>query len=143
MDEYLRHNIYIIIEGGIKMALTLKQKAFIEEYVRNGYNGTKAYRTITPDIDPNKATKIASRIIKSPEGQEYMQQVQHDNLERFGNLPEMIIKELTDDLTYRDEKGNRSKTWQKSADLLQKQLGLQSTKVDVKGNMEIKVDLDD
>ena len=48
-----------------------------------------------------------------------------------------------DDIVFRDEKGHRSPTWQKSVDLLQKQLGLQSSKVDLKNNMTIKVDLDD
>ena len=125
------------------MALTIKQKAFVEEYVRNGYNGSKAYRTVSPDVDITTANEMASKWTRKPEVLEYIKEIQQKNLERYGNLPEMIIKELTDDLTYRDEKGNRSKTWQKSADLLQKQLGLQSSKIDLKNNMSIKVDLDD
>ena len=64
-------------------------------------------------------------------------------MRRWGDCASVLVQELMDDIVFRDEKGHRSPTWQKSVDLLQKQLGLQSSKVDLKNNMTIKVDLDD
>ena len=142
MDEYLRHNIYFIIEGGIEMALTKKQRAFCEEYALNGFNAIQAYLKAF-DAGERTANTEGYQLLKKPEVIEYIKELQAERVRRWGDCASVLVQELMDDIVFRDEKGHRSPTWQKSVDLLQKQLGLQSSKVDLKNNMTIKVGLDD
>lgn len=124
------------------MALTKKQRAFCEEYALNGFNAIQAYLTAF-GCGQRTANTEGYQLLKKPEVIEYIKVLQAERVRRWGDCASIIVQELMDDIVFRDDKGKRSSTWQKSVDLLQKQLGLQSTKLDVKSNMQIKVDLDD
>lgn len=124
------------------MALTKKQRSFCEEYALNGFNAIQAYLTAFGCGERTAKTE-GYQLLKKPEVIEYVKELQAERVRRWGDCASVIVQELMDDIAFRDEKGKRSSTWQKSVDLLQKQLGLQSTKLDVKSNMQIKVDLDD
>lgn len=122
--------------------LTDKQQAFCEEYVRNGYNGTRAYLKAFPDCtNPDTAGKQASCLNKKPEVIEYIKKLQAENVRRFGDMSEAILRELALDAFGIDETGKKSPTWQKSVDLLQKQLGLQNLKMDVKAKQTITINI--
>lgn len=124
------------------MALTKKQRAFCEEYALNGFNAIQAYLKAF-DASERTANTEGYKLLKKPEVIEYIKELQAERVRRWGDCASVLAQELMDDIVFRDEKGHRSPTWQKSVDLLQKQLGLQSSKVDLKNNMTIKVDLDD
>lgn len=122
--------------------LTLKQQAYCEEYIRNGYNGTRAYLTAFPDCtNPDVACNQAVKLNKMEKIQNYIKTLQAENVRRFGDLAEAIINELSNDAFGLDEDGKKSPTWQKSIDLLQKQLGLQSIKTTLKVDDVININI--
>lgn len=81
-------------------------------------------------------------LLKRQEIKDYIQQLQHEQVERFGDLAEVIARELAQDIVERDEDGKHNAGWQKSVDLLQKQLGLQTNKLDTKiTSNDIKINI--
>lgn len=111
--------------------LTAKMKKFIERFVETG-NKTQSYKDVYDvELMTDQACLIeAGKILKRAGATEYLNEVRAQYLAHIGDKAEMIMKELVDDIQYRDDKGKRSPTWQKSVDLLQKQLGLQSQRLD-------------
>ncbi len=119
--------------------LSKKEKLFIERFVETG-NKTQSYKDVyQPEYEgiPNYddfCYANAVKILKKEKGIEYMQEVRAQYLARVGDKAEFIMRELMDDISYRSPDGKKSPTWAKSLDLLQKQLGLQSQKVDANVN---------
>lgn len=119
------------------MALTKRQKAFCEEYVKS-YNATKAYLKVN-DCTYETANSTGCLLLKKPEVLEYIKLLQAEHVKRFGDLSQLIINELVEDIYSRDDDGKHNSGWQKSVDLLQKQLGLQNQKVDISGKPQIEI----
>ena len=113
----------------LKGELTAKERAFCEEYVKT-YNAGQAYMKIY-DCKKNTALSDGYKILKRPAIIEYIKKLQQALTERYVDAAAIILNELMQDIIYRDESGNHSPTWLKSADLAQKQLGLQKLKADV------------
>lgn len=109
--------------------MTGLQKKFAENYVID-YNASNAYQRAT-DCTRRTAESEGSRLLKKPEVMEYIKQLQAENVRRFGELSEVIAKELAEDIVFRDENGKHSPSWQRSAELLSKQLGLYTTNLNV------------
>lgn len=118
-----------------------QQKKFCEEYVKC-YNATKAYSIAYPDANYNTCRKNSSMLLKHEELREYIQKLQADAVKAFGDAAALMAKELLEDIVYRDEDGNKSPGWQKSVDLLSKNLGLQKQDISVK-TTTITVDIDE
>lgn len=114
------------------MALTEKNKQFCREYIANRYNGTKAYLAVYPTVSYETASNNASRLLKKDECIEYIKTLQQEAVREYGDIAAMIARELVDDIQYRDDEGNHSGGWQKSVDLLSKNLGLQKQDISVK-----------
>lgn len=118
--------------------LTAKERAFCEEYVKT-YNATQAYYNVY-NCGYDTANSAAFRKLKDKEIQEYIQQLQKEQFaaaaitaERVGlKLAELAFVEKGDDLY-----GTSAQT--KTLDLLQKQLGLQTQKVDANVNQETTI----
>ena len=111
-------------------ALTKKERQAIELWVELG-NKAEAYRRVYESNSPSNAlSERMNRILAKPKAIEYLDQVRADYIKRFGDKFALLLKEFIDDIEYRDEEGRHSPTWQRSAELLQKQLGYQTTKVD-------------
>lgn len=55
----------------MKGEITLKMKNFVEEYMKNGFNGTKAYQKVYQQ-DLAKAGPSASRLLNRPEIKAYI-----------------------------------------------------------------------
>ncbi len=47
---------------------------FIEEWLTNGYNQSKAYRTIHPEVNANSANVESSKLMKNPNIQAFIQE---------------------------------------------------------------------
>lgn len=112
-----------------KLGLTAKEMAFCNEYVKT-YNAGQAYMAVY-DCKKNTALSDGYKMLKRPAIIEYIKELQQALTERYVDAASIILNELMQDIVYKDADGNHSSTWLKSADLAQKQLGLQKLKADV------------
>ena len=106
-----------------------KQQAFCEEYVKS-YNAYQSYLDVY-GCKPDTAKSAGWKLLYRPAIINYIKELQQALVERYVDASAIILEQLMDDIVYRDENGCHSPTWQKSADLAQKQLGLQKLKADV------------
>lgn len=111
------------------MALTAKQMKFCEEYAICG-NGTQSYLIAFETENRKTARDNASKLLAKPEIQEYVKEVRKEYISRVGDKAEFLAAQLIDEISYRDEDGKKSPNWAVAINLLQKQCGLQQTKVD-------------
>lgn len=122
--------------------MTEKQKRFCELYVQT-YNAKKAYFEAYHCPEDTSTSRTNPYILlKRQDIKDYIKELQREQVERFGDLAEVIARELAQDIVERDEDGKHNAGWQKSVDLLQKQLGLQTNKVDAKvASEDIKINI--
>lgn len=113
----------------LKGELTAKERAFCEEYVKS-YNAYQAYLEVYK-CKPDTAKSAGWKLLYRPAIVEYIKELQQALVERYADASAIILEQLMEDIIYRDESGNHSPTWLKSADLAQKQLGLQKLKADI------------
>lgn len=122
--------------------LTAKERAFCEQYVKS-YNASYAY-LLAYGCKPDTANTAGWKLLSRPAIVEYIKELQQALVERYADAASIILNELMEDIVYRDENGNHSSTWLKSADLVQKQLGLQKLKADIQQeHVIINVNIDD
>ena len=119
--------------------LTQKNKDFAEEYVKC-YNATKAYE-IAYNASRITAVSNGSKLIRKPEVIEYIKLLQQEQVRRFGDMAEVIAKELFEDIVQKDDSGKHNAGWQKSVDLLQKQLNLQGKTIDINADPQIIINI--
>ena len=112
-----------------KLGLTAKERAFCDEYVKT-YNAGQAYMAVY-DCKLNTALSDGYKMLKRPAIINYIKELQQALTERYVDAASIILNELMEDIVYRDADGKHSQTWLKSADLAQKQLGLQKLKADI------------
>ena len=118
-----------------KLGLTAKERAFCDEYVKT-YNAGQAYMAVY-DCKLNTALSDGYKMLKRPAIINYIKELQQALTERYVDAASIILNELMEDVLYRDEDGNHSSTWLKSADLAQKQLGLQKLKADIQAEQTV------
>lgn len=119
----------------LKGQLTAKERAFCEEYVKS-YNAYQAYLEVY-NCKLDTAKSAGWKLLYRPAIVEYIKELQQALVERYVDASAIILEQLLDDIVYRDEKGCHSPTWLKSADLAQKQLGLQKLKADIQAENTI------
>lgn len=122
-------------------ALTKKEKAFAEEWVRNGGNATQAYLTAY-DCCYDTAHKEGYRVLKRPGVKEYITQLQKDAYDAACITAERVALKLAE-IAFADKEdeayGPTSQL--KALDLLQKQLGVQSQKIEADINQDIVINI--
>ena len=118
-----------------KLGLTAKERAFCDEYVKT-YNAGQAYMAVY-DCKLNTALSDGYKMLKRPAIISYIKELQQALTERYVDAASIILNELMEDIVYRDESGCHSPTWLKSADLAQKQLGLQKLKADIQAEQTV------
>lgn len=126
--------------------LTKVQRQFCEEYVCNGCNATKAYLSVKPDLSDDRAYQRAREILHNPRAQEYISYLLEESWKAAAITPARIAKEIAD-IAFAPIDNENGLTYSVKKDyfnLLQKQLGLQTQKLeaDVK-TVNIKVDVED
>lgn len=116
--------------GVAKGVLTVKQRAFAENYVLS-YNATEAYQKAYPDASYHTAKSKAYKLLKHEGILEYIQELQKEqwkaaciNAERIGKELARIAFNESGDVCYKDQL--------KALELLSKQIGLYTQKVEVK-----------
>ena len=72
------------------MKLTLKHQRFLQEYVANGFNATRAYKLVYPKSSPDAARANASRMITSDSAKEFLE---HET-QRYTDAIEPTYKKL-------------------------------------------------
>ena len=121
--------------------LTAKQELFVQEYLANGMKLIKAYMAAYPNASEKTANKESWKLMRKEPIKTRIRELQHDRYEQLGINADSIaiaLKEIADD----PEATNSEKM--KAYELLQKQLGLQTQKVeaDIK-TTTINIDLED
>lgn len=118
--------------------LTVIQRRFLEEYIKD-YNGTRAYMRACPNVDYENAKAIAYQILKKPEAHAYLDQLEKEKFQELRINAEHIATELAK-IAFMDDTASQ-KDKMKAMELLQKQLGLQSQKIqaDVSTNINIEI----
>ena len=125
------------------MPLTRKERNFCEEYVRNGGNASRAYY-YAYDTTIENARKIYCKVMKKPEVKEYISQLQKAEFEAACINAERIGLKLAE-IAFA-EKGDTdypATAQLKALDLLQKQLGLQTQKVEADLHTEINITIEE
>lgn len=119
--------------------LTPKQKKFVEEYVKD-YNKTQAYkRAYNPEMSDEVAFQSAYRILKTDEAINYLHALQDEILRQSGLNATYILNGLRE--IYEDPKSTRAEKL-KAADLMSKNMGLQTQKIELDKAIEIKVGIE-
>ena len=78
--------------------LTLKEIDFLEEWYKNGKNGTRAYMKVNPGAAYNTSATEAGKILRKPEVVEFIEKNVDLQIERM-ILSEMEIKEMLSNIS--------------------------------------------
>ena len=120
------------------MALNTQQEMFCREFIACKYNGGKAYEKVYATKNNNSARAGAVRLMKMPEIKERINQLEKEIFEENHITPEHIANELSE-MAFGEDTPQNIKL--KALDLLQKQTGLQTQKVqaDLNNNIHINI----
>ena len=120
------------------MALTAKNKLFVEEYVANHYNATQAYITVYGS-DYSTANTKACNILKKPEAKEYLKEVQKERTERLNITADRVLEELASiAFAPNGSEDIPVSAKNKALELIQKQIGAQApTRVEADVNNQV------
>lgn len=122
------------------MALTNKEKAFCEEYVRNGGNASRAYFYAYDTASIENARKAYCKTFRKPEVKQYIADLQKEAFAAACINAERVALKLAD-IAFSDKEDEVYNTSAKlkALDLLQKQLGLQHQKIEADINNDINI----
>ena len=128
-------------KGGDWMALTAKQKLYCQELVANGHKQQAAYMSAYPDASPATANVESSKLMKRDTIKDYIKELQHDRFEALNISADRIACELAK-MAFADlDDTNTTASKARALDLLQKQLGLQTQKVQASTEQSIKISI--
>lgn len=121
--------------------LTAKQKLFCEEYVANGYKLNDAYLAAYPNASPKTANAEQWKLMKKDPIKAYIRELQHDRFEALSINADSIATQLKEIAMNEDASFMER---MRALELIQKQLGLQTQRVDAKVEVNnITVDIEE
>lgn len=121
------------------MALNHRQLEFINQYLSNGFNSTQAYM-IAYETSYETANRSAYRVFNHPEVNAEIKRRQAEHYAMLNISAERIAEELaTMAFAEKGDKDYSGTVKLKALDLLQKQLGLQTQKVEADINTDINI----
>lgn len=121
------------------MALTKKEKKFCEEYIANGCNASRAYQTVY-GCTIEDARKRYCKTFRKPEVKEYINALQKEAFEEACITAERIALKLSDiAFASKDDEVYGASAQLKALDLLQKQLSLQTQRVEAEVSTDINI----
>lgn len=126
-----------------RTTLTKKEKAFCEEYVRNGGNASQAY-FYAYDTTIENARKEYCKVFKRPIVKEYIRDLQKEAFDNACITAERVAMRLAD-IAFADKEDELyNVTAQlKALDMLQKQLGLQKQKLEADISTDINITIEE
>lgn len=120
------------------MALNTQQEMFCREFIACKYNAGKAYEKVYATKKNDTARAGAVRLMKMPEIKERISQLEKEIFEENHITPEHIANELSE-MAFGEDTPQNIKL--KALDLLQKQTGLQTQKVQAELNNNIQINI--
>lgn len=125
------------------MALNKKQEEFIAHYLSNGYNATQAYLA-SHNCSHETAQKNAYKTFNNPEVKAEIKRRQAEHFETLNISAERIAEELAAmAFACKGDKDYNGSVKLKALDLLQKQLGLQTQKVEADLHTDIVLNIEE
>lgn len=70
------------------------QLAFVEEYLANGRNGKQAYKKFHPKVKDSTAEVEASKLLRNPKVQEYLQRREIELQQKLQLTTERVLQEV-------------------------------------------------
>lgn len=122
--------------------LTKKEKAFAEEYVRNGGNACQAY-LFAYECSYDTAHKEGWRVLKRPVVKEYITTLQKEAFDAACITAERVALKLAE-IAFADKEDEAygPSSQLKALDLLQKQLGIQHQKIEADINTDVIINIE-
>ena len=122
--------------------LTKKEKAFCEEFVANGGNASKAYFAAY-DTTIENARKLYCKVYRKPEVKAYIKALQKVEFEAACITAERVGMKLAE-IAFADkhDEAYNATAQLKALDLLQKQLGLQTHRVEAEVKTDIEITIE-
>lgn len=120
--------------------LTAKEKAFCEEYIANGCNASRAYFAAYDCPSIENARKAYCKVMRRERVRNYIQQLQKDAYQAaFINAERVALKLAEIAFAEKGDTDYPANAQLKALDLLQKQLGLQTQKLEADVNTDINI----
>ena len=126
----------------IDKTLTLKEKAFCEEFVANGGNASQAY-SVAYKCCIEDARKRYCKTYRKPEVKEYIKALQKEAFDNACITAERVALKLADiAFAAKGDEDYNATAQLKALDLLQRQLGIQHNKIeaDIKTDINITIE---
>lgn len=124
--------------------LTLKEKAFCEEYVANGCNASRAYFKAYDCSSMENARKGYCAVLKRERVKNYIKKLQGEAYEAaFINAERVALKLAEIAFAEKGDEDYGATAQLKALDLLQKQLGLQTQKIDADVSTDINITIEE
>lgn len=123
--------------------LTNKEKAFCEEYIANGCNASRAYFAAYDCKSMENARKEYCKVMKRPRVKEYILKLQKEAYDNaYINAERIALKLAEIAFANKGDEDYAASAQLKALDLLQKQLGLQTQKVDANVAADVSIEID-
>ena len=115
--------------------MTEKQRLFAEAYLANGFNARDAYYTAFGQVN-NKQPSYPYTLLKNKEVADY---IQKRRLEIYDSLNLDSVRVMTEiaDIAFEPKTSNNASSKLKALELLSKNMGLQTQKVETKDVIEV------
>lgn len=125
------------------MALTKKEQHFCEEYVANGGNASRAYLAAY-NTTPENSRKAYCKTFRKPEVKAYIEALQKEAFAAACINAERVALKLSE-IAFADKNDEYygATAQLKALDLLQKQLGLQSQKIEANVSTDININIEE
>jgi phage terminase small subunit len=121
--------------------LSAKHKLFVEYYLGNGYNATKAYLSAYPKVTELVAAASASRLLLNVNIKSAIDKKVEKTITKLELSRESLIQDLQE--IKEEQKTKNSHASIKAIEVISKLLGLYETKVDITSKGEkISINLD-
>lgn len=117
--------------------MTAKNKAFAEAYIACGYNASKAYLQVY-GCTKQCADTNSQKLMKNPEIRDYIGELIQQVYQNQFISAEKIAAEIAS-IAFSDDEALRKADKLKALELLQKQLGLQSQRVELSNDIIINI----
>lgn len=117
--------------------MTDRQKLFAERYLANGFNAKEAYEVAFGAVD-NKKPSYPYRLLNNPEISEYIQK-RRDEIYGSLNIDAMRVMTEIANLAFEEKDTNNVSAKLRALELLSKNLGLQTQKLETKEVIEVSL----
>lgn len=123
------------------MSLNEKHKLFCEHYLANGFNARDAYYEAFPESKGNKQPSYPYTLLKRQDIQEYIKQRREEIYESLNIDSMRVVQEIAEiAFAQKGDEVYNATAKLKALDLLSKNLGLQTQKIETKEVIEVSLE---